>query len=90
MRQETHYVVLAGLELSTETRMALTHRDPRASACQVLGFTECASDGFGFVCEAKTARVSVHYVCAVPMAARRGRRIIWNWSYRQRELPCGC
>lgn len=27
---ESHYVVLAGLELSMETRLALTHRDPRA------------------------------------------------------------
>lgn len=30
----------------------------------------------------------MHYVCAVPQEARRGRQKLWNWSFRQLVVNC--
>ena len=34
--------------------------------------------------------VCAPHVCLMPTEARRGNWILWNWSYRQCELPYGC
>lgn len=34
--------------------------------------------------------VSVYHMCVVPMEARKGHLIFWNWSYQSCELPRRC